>query len=1111
MARAAATIRRGNVCGMDVTRSSYSPELDALRQAACVEDENAFLTALVQRPELLSEATQRRLARELRELPDSEREPLARPHAVARRLRRELEAAPERYPLGAGPIERICDQELAGEIGSATARELARGQHLAATSRAYVRALARRAQWWLWGGDRRRAAVLHDNLIAALDARRGRAERDVEGRGVLLDRILTAHRTLLDIGDPGALRDGIAAGTRLVQWARAHADSHVLGEALHRLGSLHSDPWIAHRTANRQMEDAWWRMRGRDSHGLTWAEEVAAELPDERSALETAVSYLRDAAKIRTGGERAETLMALALTLRAQEQGGGDVDGDEILASAREALGHLDIERYPQQGLGLMLLLRSYGDHVDLEPLDQVLQKSLDHWVERIGAERTAELVNQAVDLLKDHNPDRALSLSRSARGLVATLSQEHHRVRQIHQELDLLERVFAPADNGPMFSTVVETVEAAQRRWQAERWDPQTISAFLLAQAARAAHSGEESLGLHLLEEVERIGRVFAAENREALLGLRTFLLLNHGTTTVQAGHWADAVPPYAKAMRRFLDLGMRDHAFDCLHRIADIARNGGSQAAENAIGAIAMVALELETAYGEPAAVRLQAAYRNVFSALVESESPSVNLMGLTMQLAKGLGFAAALYAAGSVGRLYDEEGARLLDQIKTLEDKLPPESWALGRREHDPFLLTTYASGPQARGGDKPEERLINLRVRYDTHLNHRLLSSVGTQAPPVVSMSDVRWALGERTVLLNLLLGRTTEGTLTAYMLALAGGDDQAIIYAAWQPESDDLYAVSDSESTFVTSAFAPRVQNLLQQLRAPPDPDLVTPSGAQMLANHLWVMPPQLLEQLDKWRSAGKDHLCVVPHGPFHYAPFHLFGEVDEPLAANWVVSYLPNVQLLTAGRGTPSAVRRRDRLVASLGMTYRDHNPYGLPSLPRAAHEAATVAALYDQAPILDDEVTEWTVRQALGDSLYVHLAAHGRMDVDAPAFQCLYLTPDERSDGRLSAHELLDMNLRGTQVLTLSACETALGRFDYADNLRGLPASFLLGGVSTVIGTLWPVEDAASACFFSAFYRELRDNSPRLDAFATAQRLTRERFPAYRAWGPFCYVGEWD
>jgi CHAT domain-containing protein len=137
-------------------------------------------------------------------------------------------------------------------------------------------------------------------------------------------------------------------------------------------------------------------------------------------------------------------------------------------------------------------------------------------------------------------------------------------------------------------------------------------------------------------------------------------------------------------------------------------------------------------------------------------------------------------------------------------------------------------------------------------------------------------------------------------------------------------------------------------------------------------------------------------------------------------------------------------------------------------------------------------------------------LATHGRHNVDAPAFHTLYLHPTAHTDGHLQAHELLGLDLSGLRLVTLSACETALGRFDRGDNLRGLPASFFLAGVQTLIGTLWRVRDTVSRDFFVAFYRFYLGGIPLLDAFVRAQRQTRSRYPQYRDWGAFYFAGDW-
>jgi CHAT domain-containing protein len=121
-----------------------------------------------------------------------------------------------------------------------------------------------------------------------------------------------------------------------------------------------------------------------------------------------------------------------------------------------------------------------------------------------------------------------------------------------------------------------------------------------------------------------------------------------------------------------------------------------------------------------------------------------------------------------------------------------------------------------------------------------------------------------------------------------------------------------------------------------------------------------------------------------------------------------------------------------------------------------------------------------------------------------------MFLSPDAASDGILYAYELLRYDLRGLDLLTLSACETALGRVDIGDNLRGLPANALIAGAATVVGTLWPVENSAAKTFFGSLHKELAAGAGKREAFRTAQKLTRSRHPQFRDWGAFCYSGRW-
>jgi len=107
-------------------------------------------------------------------------------------------------------------------------------------------------------------------------------------------------------------------------------------------------------------------------------------------------------------------------------------------------------------------------------------------------------------------------------------------------------------------------------------------------------------------------------------------------------------------------------------------------------------------------------------------------------------------------------------------------------------------------------------------------------------------------------------------------------------------------------------------------------------------------------------------------------------------------------------------------------------------------------------------------------------------------------------------AYELTGLDLRGLDLVTLSACETSLGRFDVGDNLRGLTAALFVAGCATIVSTLWPVSNPAARVFFETLYKCILKGTSKLDSFCTAQVAVRESFPEWRDWGAFHFAGRW-
>jgi CHAT domain-containing protein/Tfp pilus assembly protein PilF len=80
----------------------------------------------------------------------------------------------------------------------------------------------------------------------------------------------------------------------------------------------------------------------------------------------------------------------------------------------------------------------------------------------------------------------------------------------------------------------------------------------------------------------------------------------------------------------------------------------------------------------------------------------------------------------------------------------------------------------------------------------------------------------------------------------------------------------------------------------------------------------------------------------------------------------------------------------------------------------------------------------------------------------------------DQGEDDFLTAEEVMSLDLQGTQVVTLSACETGLGSQTRGQGVIGLQRAFHAAGAETVIGTLWRVDDAATSLLVERFYANL-------------------------------------
>ncbi|MGB2989396.1 MAG: CHAT domain-containing protein, partial [Candidatus Zixiibacteriota bacterium] len=116
--------------------------------------------------------------------------------------------------------------------------------------------------------------------------------------------------------------------------------------------------------------------------------------------------------------------------------------------------------------------------------------------------------------------------------------------------------------------------------------------------------------------------------------------------------------------------------------------------------------------------------------------------------------------------------------------------------------------------------------------------------------------------------------------------------------------------------------------------------------------------------------------------------------------------------------------------------------------------------------------------------------------------------------DGILTAEEVTAMNLDGTELAVLSACETALGEVKDGEGVYGLRRAFQMAGARTVISALWPVSDKETAEMMSQLYESSRKSLPEIMREIHLQKINdlRENKQADHpfSWGAFIALGDW-
>jgi CHAT domain-containing protein len=125
-----------------------------------------------------------------------------------------------------------------------------------------------------------------------------------------------------------------------------------------------------------------------------------------------------------------------------------------------------------------------------------------------------------------------------------------------------------------------------------------------------------------------------------------------------------------------------------------------------------------------------------------------------------------------------------------------------------------------------------------------------------------------------------------------------------------------------------------------------------------------------------------------------------------------------------------------------------------------------------------------------------------------APAPEAGEVGPRRPEDSLVTALELAGLNLWGTELVVLSACDTARGDVKLGQGVYGLRRAFVVAGAETVVMSLWKVNDGTTRTLMESYYRNLLAGKGRAAALHEAMLALREQKPHPYYWAPFIAIG---
>jgi CHAT domain-containing protein/Flp pilus assembly protein TadD len=284
---------------------------------------------------------------------------------------------------------------------------------------------------------------------------------------------------------------------------------------------------------------------------------------------------------------------------------------------------------------------------------------------------------------------------------------------------------------------------------------------------------------------------------------------------------------------------------------------------------------------------------------------------------------------------------------------------------------------------------------------------------------------------------------------------------------------------------------------------------------------------------------GDKRLLIVADGELHYVPFDALPiPTDDhdyvPLVVNHEIVKLPSASVLAAVRQSEGQSLEKTialladpvfdagdpRLTNSMAQKVSNNNQLRFDRLPSTLREAKIILEMLPAKQATLFSGVEASRELALGPALHgykiIHFGTHAMMDPEHPETSGIMLSFVDRNgnpqNGVLRVADIYDLRL-ASDLVVLSACQTALGKNVKGEGLMGLARSFLFAGSKSVLATLWKVDDEATTELIKQFYHGLLiEHLPAGVALKKAKLFIRsqKRWQSPYFWAGFELQGEY-